>query len=675
MEPFSSKADRPRDALLLSLHQRELAQKDQKIQRLQHANNESLKRQWEAQQRGNALAQSLGFRDVFEAQMSIDVAGQEVSYRECLERVVTLEEEVGQLRRLNEEFKERVRTLEGAKRNSPEIETLQIENRTLLQRLDSLEALRTNENKTTATTTENTISRLEQEIKHLQDRYDGLLRVKERAAERYKLDYARWKKVKEWMFDDDGFMEENEQLDDVNDEEKKRRLKKRIKMKKRMLMEIDEGEIPTPSPFPKPPPLGGIENKENQTPPRPVPAHSQSPARRIPSLRNKILDAVAHPKPPSSSPNLFNEGFLSRSLPLKAQRPSILRNVNSDPPSSPSPRDPTAASPHSSPTVVGTASKPACNKFLNSVAQTNVPLSSPSVPNSSSFRKPLVFEPVTAVRPRKTSTHGKQESEIEQSQPSLAKQQDAVSSDTEEDVQVINVDPSPVAAPIVQPSPPQAGLTIPSIPTSPAPILSSETEPDSQSQMFSLPFFDPTPCPARPAKASLLPSQIQTAPVPAQAAFPRDRRVVSSEDEESLRARKAWRVSEDLAMTARELKSTVTSEEGKEEKGKEREEREREKKGKESDVDGELDVEVPSSTPANPPPSTAQRRIEDYSAYKGRGRYGKNAAPKDTINAQFEINPARNGGLNYKYDEVVRGKRDRKQMEAGDLLRSRRPPP
>ncbi|KAG6880148.1 hypothetical protein C0992_005232 [Termitomyces sp. T32_za158] len=116
MEPFSSKADRPRDALLLTLHQRELAQKDQKIQRLQRANNESLKRQWEAQQRGNALAQALGFRDVFEAQMSIDIAGQEVSYRECLERVVILEEEVGQVKRLNEELKERVRALESVSR-------------------------------------------------------------------------------------------------------------------------------------------------------------------------------------------------------------------------------------------------------------------------------------------------------------------------------------------------------------------------------------------------------------------------------------------------------------------------------------------------------------------------------------------------------------------------------
>ncbi|KAG6895039.1 hypothetical protein C0992_003427 [Termitomyces sp. T32_za158] len=433
-------------------------------------------------------------------------------------------------------------------------------------------------------------------------------------------------------------------------------------MKKRMLTEIEEGDGPSPSPFPKPPPLGGIENKENQTPPRSTSVHSQSPARRIPSLRNKLLDAVAHPKPPSSSPNLFNEGSLSRSPPLlKAQGPSVSRTANSDPPSSPSPRDATAASPHSSPTVVGTVSKPPSNKFLNSVGRTNASLSSPSVSNSSSCRKPLVFEPITAVRPRSiTTTHGKQERDIGWSQPTLAKQQDPTSSETEEEVQVIDVDPSLV--PARPSSPPQVGLTTPLIPTSPAPILSSETEADSQSQMFSLPFLDPTPCPARPAKASLL-QPLQSASVPAQAAFPRDRRVVSSADEESLRVRKARRVSEDFMTAGPELKSTVTSEEGKEGKGKDREDRE--EKSAESDLDVDLDVEALSSTPANPPP-TAQRRAEDYSVYKGRGRYGKNAAPKDTINAQFEINPSRNGGLNYKYDEVVRAKRDRKQMEAGD---------
>ncbi|KAG6872860.1 hypothetical protein C0995_005848 [Termitomyces sp. Mi166 len=63
----------------------------------------------------------------------------------------------------------------------------------------------------------------------------------------------------------------------------------------------------------------------------------------------------------------------------------------------------------------------------------------------------------------------------------------------------------------------------------------------------------------------------------------------------------------------------------------------------------------------------AQKHIEDHSVYQGHGRYGKNAtAPKDIINAQFEINPTRNRGLDYQYDEVVRGQKDRKWMDAGD---------
>lgn len=171
--------------------------------------------------------------------------------------------------------------------------------------------------------------------------------------------------------------------------------------------------------------------------------------------------------------------------------------------------------------------------------------------------------------------------------------------------------------------------------TSPAPVLSSETEPDSQSQsvclpcswnpdrlasdnwfptpfvVFSLPFLDPTPCPARPAKASLLQSQTQTVSVLPQSAYSRE---ASSSDKESLPARKARTVDDDLVS---EIESTVTLEVGKE--------REKEKKGKASDHDADLDLEVPLSTPANPP-TTAQKRTEDYSVYKGRGRYGKNAA-------------------------------------------------
>jgi hypothetical protein len=37
-----------------------------------------------------------------------------------------------------------------------------------------------------------------------------------------------------------------------------------------------------------------------------------------------------------------------------------------------------------------------------------------------------------------------------------------------------------------------------------------------------------------------------------------------------------------------------------------------------------------------------------------------------TINALYAIEPARNQGLDFQYEEVVRGKDDRRRMDAGD---------
>lgn len=41
---------------------------------------------------------------------------------------------------------------------------------------------------------------LKLELSHLQRRYDELLKVKERAAERYKKDYKKWGEFKAWLF-------------------------------------------------------------------------------------------------------------------------------------------------------------------------------------------------------------------------------------------------------------------------------------------------------------------------------------------------------------------------------------------------------------------------------------------------------------------------------------------
>jgi hypothetical protein len=37
-----------------------------------------------------------------------------------------------------------------------------------------------------------------------------------------------------------------------------------------------------------------------------------------------------------------------------------------------------------------------------------------------------------------------------------------------------------------------------------------------------------------------------------------------------------------------------------------------------------------------------------------------------TINALYTIDPTKNNGRNYQYDEVIRSKEDRRRMHAGD---------
>lgn len=76
----------------------------------------------------------------------------------------------------------------------------------------------------------------------------------------------------------------------------------------------------------------------------------------------------------------------------------------------------------------------------------------------------------------------------------------------------------------------------------------------------------------------------------------------------------------------------------------------------------------PSSTPLAR--TAGQTRTDDYSAFKGRGRYGKtanaDAADQTTINALFEIDPTANAGKDFQYEEVVRKKDQRRKLHAGD---------
>ncbi|KAL0581260.1 hypothetical protein V5O48_000743 [Marasmius crinis-equi] len=93
-----------------------------------------------------------------------------------------------------------------------------------------------------------------------------------------------------------------------------------------------------------------------------------------------------------------------------------------------------------------------------------------------------------------------------------------------------------------------------------------------------------------------------------------------------------------------------------------------------------------ASTPAV---MAAKKKLDDYSAYKGRGRYAPATAPyvstffslmfsavtkvvftrnsvDKTLNQAFVVNADLNQGLDYQFEEVVRGRENRKRLAAGD---------
>lgn len=75
-------------------------------------------------------------------------------------------------------------------------------------------------------------------LEQLQSRYDELLLVKERAAARYKTDYQRWRKMKDWLFaeDDDGVKAKNEKP--MTEVERKKRETARVMKKRKLVKEL-----------------------------------------------------------------------------------------------------------------------------------------------------------------------------------------------------------------------------------------------------------------------------------------------------------------------------------------------------------------------------------------------------------------------------------------------------
>lgn len=91
---FDSPLQRERDRRIIEKYEKETAELERKVQKIKHSSEETAKELFDAVNRGKRLARSLGFEDVYEAQIFVDSVEREVSFKDCIARLKILEAEL-----------------------------------------------------------------------------------------------------------------------------------------------------------------------------------------------------------------------------------------------------------------------------------------------------------------------------------------------------------------------------------------------------------------------------------------------------------------------------------------------------------------------------------------------------------------------------------------------------
>jgi hypothetical protein len=91
---FSSSLLRERDQKTLAKHAREKTELELRIQKLKRVNDARAKELFDALHRGDGLARSIGFDNLYEAQVYIDSLEPSTTFKECVDRIRILEAEL-----------------------------------------------------------------------------------------------------------------------------------------------------------------------------------------------------------------------------------------------------------------------------------------------------------------------------------------------------------------------------------------------------------------------------------------------------------------------------------------------------------------------------------------------------------------------------------------------------
>lgn len=90
----SSSLLRERDQKILEKHAKERAELERKLQKLKQITDNTAKELFDAVHRGNRLACSLGFENIYAAQVFIDAAEHDISFKDCMGRLKVLQAEL-----------------------------------------------------------------------------------------------------------------------------------------------------------------------------------------------------------------------------------------------------------------------------------------------------------------------------------------------------------------------------------------------------------------------------------------------------------------------------------------------------------------------------------------------------------------------------------------------------
>ncbi|KAK2463960.1 hypothetical protein APHAL10511_004011 [Amanita phalloides] len=224
---------RERDKIIEEKHHKELQALQRKVEKLRWTNNDTLKQLFDMQARALRLANSLGFKDLAEAQVCIDTADHELSYKECFEAAGILKAQLATARTRENNQQERIKLLNN---ENEELKTvLDVSRKEAFDKRNS--------------------DMLELQLHELQKRYDELFDTHERATAKFGSDYDTWRNFNAWLFSDDTHGSAR-----IGS---KKRLHASIMRKRRMVRDAFSGlGISAGDPGEKgcPPPLGGTTN-------------------------------------------------------------------------------------------------------------------------------------------------------------------------------------------------------------------------------------------------------------------------------------------------------------------------------------------------------------------------------------------------------------------------------